>query len=682
MAYSIRSEFHSNLAYQVINEIQYRRSNYYYFVGKIDPWAGTDFAPTVNQIDSEYENNIIRTNALYFKKIEPNDVSIVTARYNWATGLVWENWDHTKNMEPLKFYCTTDENKVYKCLDNNYGGVSSVKPTGNSFAPLYTADGYTWKYMYTIPAFKQSRFASLNFIPVQRALTDSFYNKGSIDSVTVTNQGSGYSNVLQTTINVVGTTTGSGATGTITVGASGNITSVTITNGGTGYTAGVNVDFTTTFGSGAVATANITAGVITGLTFTNTGVGYKNGEVINFTVGGAVLIPALASSTGTISKVIILKSGAGYVSAPTLTVVGTGGSGKYSHATALLTAIIYQGKIVEVNIQDPGQSYPSSAATTINVLGDGTGAQFTPIIYGGKLIDIVVDNAGIGYTTVTLSVVGSGSGATLLPNVSGSDFISDQSIIEQTTVPGAIYSIKVTTPGDNYTATAVVNITGDGTGATAIPVVSGGSIVGIQITNPGSNYTYSDVTITDVNRTVAITPIDCVAYAILPPVKGHGKDAVTELFGKTVAINSSLRQDVDLNGLLQEYRQYGIIKNPAKLDDSSMVNIPSELVTYVVNFNTNVNLVKDEILLNSGVKFRVVNVNTNNTVTLQMIGNKQISFTPFVAETNITRTYTLTSIVSRPTIDKYSGYLSYVSNENPFSFTESQGITIKTFLTF
>jgi len=49
---------------------------------------------------------------------------------------------------------------------------------------------------------------------------------------------------------------------------------------------------------------------------------------------------------------------------------------------------------------------------------------------------------------------------------------------------------------------------------------------------------------------------------------------------------------------------------------------------------------------------------------------------------NPARTYTCNKIVSSPIVDKYSGKLLYISNENPFAFTENQGLLIKTFLKF
>lgn len=683
MINALRHDFHTDMALTIANEIQYKRSNYYYFLGKIEPWANDTDTASIVQTDSDYENNLIRSNMIFMRKIGPNDVSVTTNRYDWTANTVYHNYDHTKNLKELNFYCVTDENIVYKCLDNAGGSTSTVKPIGNSFYPFRTNDGYLWKYMFTIPTFKRSRFMSVDKMPVQRALTDSFYNKGSVDAVYISNPGSGYADVLLTTISVVGTTSGTGAAATIVVGDIGNIVSVNITNQGSGYTNGVNISINSVSGAGAILTPTIVGGQITNLTISNGGIGYVNGNSINFTVGGAIIIPSVSRLTGSIESVTILNSGAGYTTAPVLTVSSaTGGTGIYGNSTALLSCVIFQGKIVNVLILDPGINYPSDNNTTITVQGDGIGASFSPIISDGELIDIVIENSGTGYTSMTLTVSGTGTGALLTPIISASDFLSDQSIVEQTTVIGGIYSIAVENGGTNYSSSAVVSITGDGTGCTATPVIVDGVIKNIIVNSFGSGYTYANFTVTDTLRGAYTNFIDASGYIILTPSGGHGKDAVTELYGDTLAINSSLRQDINLNKLLQDYRQFGLIKNPKNILTGKLSKDESILVVYETIFNTTSGLVLDEILTQNNIKFRVVYF-TGTTVYLQQLGiNSTNIIGGIVAETNSARTYTINSVVKYPTANKYSGGLLYVSNENPFTFSQEQGIVIKTFLKF
>lgn len=688
MATSIRQGLHSELAKLLINEIQYSRSNYYYYLGKIEPWDVNDLAPTVTSIDSEAENILIRSNSLYYKKINASDVSLVSTRYNWITGTVYSVWDHTKSMIGVNFYCITDENKVYKCLDNVHGSPSTVKPTSTSYYTFLTGDGYLWKYMYTVPTFKRQKFSSFSYMPVQKSLSDSFYNKGAIEDVVVNNQGSGYIDSLLTTILVTGSTTGSGATGTVVCNANGNITSINLTNGGTLYTKGVSLTVPSTLGINAVLTPVIVGGVVTSITITAPGVGYETGDVINFAVGGAIVIPKVSRITGSIESVVILNGGVGYNSTVTLTVLDSNvipiHTGKYGNSGAVLSGVVHNGSLVNVTISDPGLYYPADTATTITVQGDGTGAVFTPVVYEGTIIDVIIESAGSNYTSVFLTVVGAGSGGSLTPVITQSDLISDQSIVEQLAVPGAIYSIQVTEGGDNYSSATVVNIVGDGTGAEAVPIIVDGVIIGVTMVSYGSNYTYATITFTDATRLDNPAYVTATGYSILPPYGGHGSDAITELNCSSLCINSSLRQEALLNTLIQDYRQFGIVRNPTDINSGFKINTDSNLVAHTMKLNTVTGLIKDEILTQSDIRFRVVSFDAlTDEAILQQLGTNSISISGVLSSTSaIVRNYNIINIISAPVLNKYSGNLLYSSDENPFTFNESQGIIIKTFLSF
>lgn len=95
-------------------------------------------------------------------------------------------------LEDARFYCITNERNVYKCLFNNNGAPSTVKPYSTTHQTIQTSDGYVWKYMYTIPNSLVNKFQTLDDIPVTTALKSSYYSRGSITSATVINYGTGY----------------------------------------------------------------------------------------------------------------------------------------------------------------------------------------------------------------------------------------------------------------------------------------------------------------------------------------------------------------------------------------------------------------------------------------------------------------------------------------------------------
>lgn len=683
---SIRQGFHSNLASLFLNDIQLLRSNYYYFLGKIDTWGSTDIASDTNTPISQSEDYSIRNNAIFFKHITQNDVTLVTDRYDWTPGIVIPQWDHSLPMDGVGFYRFTDEYNVYVCLDNAEGSVSTVKPTGQSFYPIRTSDGYLWKFMYNVPAFKRRRFGSPSYIPVQRALSDSFYNKGSIGDVSVTSLGSGYTDALLTYITASGATTGSGASATVTCNVSGVITGITLVSGGTGYTKGVKLTVTSVAGIGAVLTPTIVAGVITSIAITFGGIGYVTGNSVAFNLGGFAAYPVMSRDTGSIVDVVITNNGIGYSGTPTLVVHSStmSGSGLYSgNATAILEAVPQNGKVERVLIRDPGINYPVDTATNIVVQGDGTGARFSPVVYNGEVVDVVIEDPGSGYTNATLTVTGGGTGAIIASFVSTSDYTSEQAVVEQSAVDGAIYTTKVVDQGSGYTNTTVVTITGDGTGATATATIYQGRVVRVLMTSYGTGYTYANVSFTDVNRFDPLNQVPkATAYAVLPPSNGHGYDAVQQLNGDTIAISSSLRTETTLNLMAQDYRQFGLMKNPRSLQTGKLVKNESDTSVFVSTFTATTGLQLDEVLFIGSTKFRVVYFNGTKVI-LQPIGPKLIAPTgTLTAELDSARQYTCTAISTQPVINKYSGNLLYVSNENPFSFTENQGILIKTYLKF
>jgi hypothetical protein len=664
------------------SDIQYNRANYYYFLGKVEPWAINNDEPNGGMIvDSDYENTRIRANMLFLKKITSSDISLVTKRYQWAANTVYHTWDHTLNMGDLAFYVITSTNDVFKCLSNNANAPSTVEPSEKSVYPVTTADGYIWKFMYSIPYFKVRQFITNEYIPVQRALSDTFYKRGAVDFVNVVEGGSGYTNGDTTYTTVTGATTGGGFIATVTVGTAGVITNVNVTNGGTGYTSGARLNITSAGGVDAVLEPVIVGGVITTVTITNGGFGYSTNDVVNAVLGGAI-VDVSVDSNGTIVKATITDAGIGYVGNPTINVISPVGTGKYGNANAILQAVAFQGSIQHVNIIDPGIDLQQSTLTTIAVAGDGSGAVFTPVIKNGSLVDVIVESAGKNYTYISLTLIGTGTGAVMSPSLIASDYTSTQSSVEQTAIPGAIYAIKVTNQGNSYSSQATVVIDGDGTGAEAVATIIGGSITKITMTSYGKGYTDARISIQDPLRIVSAGVVDMAAYACLPPVNGHGFDAITELYGETLAINTTLRNETALTGLLQDYRQYGIVKNPSFLNTKNVFTNDYDLLAYSVQFNNVVDLVIDEVLLFGVIKYRVVKI-SGNVVTLQSLSTTVANpIGVLVAESNSSRVYSGVKLLSIPVSNKYTGKLLYIANEDPFSFTPEQGIVIKTFLKF
>jgi hypothetical protein len=680
----LKPGFQVSIARSLIDEIYYQRSYFYYFLGKLDSWEDDFFPP--DPINSLQEDTETRDNLLYMRRVVPNDVSLVTYSNEWEPDVVFEMWDHTRDMQGTNFFVVNSEFNVYKCLDNNNEAPSTVEPTGTPLFAFQTSDGYMWKYMYNIPAFKRRKFSSRGFIPVQRAVSDTFYNRGAIEQAIVVSPGSGYTETLLTTLVVEDTRTGSGATAVITsVSTEGEITGINITNGGSNYATVDNpasVLITSVNGSGAVFQLTVSAGVITDIEIVDGGLNYTLSDTLEIVTEACVLRPVISRTTGSILDVTVLNPGSGYETDPTITIVEDipVGEGLYGNPKAVIKAFAYEGRIVNLTIEDPGQNYEVDTSTIIVAQGDGEGASFAPVVVDGEIVDVVVENSGIGYSFINLTVVGAGSGAVLQGVLQQSDFVSDQSIVEQSAISGAIHTIRVTEPGTSYSSLTQIEIIGDGQGAVAEPVIENGSIVKINMTAFGSGYTRAQVVITDPIRPPSTSFVDAEAYAILPPLRGHGFDAIEELYGNVLSVYSLLQGDIELSTLGQDYRQYGILKNPVDLVDRRRLTGVRYFVSFEIQVSDASTISVDDVLLNGTTRYRVVSKN-DNTITAQQLSYKyEVPIGSFQREDDPEVEYGITSIISAPTADKYSGDMLFLTNTPPFTPTAEQVVAVRTYI--
>jgi hypothetical protein len=146
-------------------------TNLYMTIGKTSPWPSDTNPPVPTTSVSSIVD--IYKNMLGGKKVTGNDIRHCIPRYNWTPNEIWNQYEDFWDSSALtaannKFYVVTDDFHVYKCLSNNYGGISTVKPAGTPTSlPFTTSDKYVWKYMYSISAEEQTQFTTANFIPVK-----------------------------------------------------------------------------------------------------------------------------------------------------------------------------------------------------------------------------------------------------------------------------------------------------------------------------------------------------------------------------------------------------------------------------------------------------------------------------------------------------------------------------------
>ena len=260
MAAIITNKFRINNAEQFTESFsETAATTYYLFIGRPHAWAtdadpqgvsvveGTDAAPPT-PYDTMGAEFYAWDDMIGLKKIASTDVSYVIPRRDWTTGTTYDYYSHdiatgaaansgATNLFDATFHVVNSNNDVYKCIWNDANTASTTEPTSTSNSIATLADGYKWKYMYSLTAAEAINFKSTDFIHVS---TDSTVSAaavdGALDTVVVVAGGSSYTLSTGSTITAIPIRgDGSGGICSVTI-ASGAISAVTVTTAGTGYT--------------------------------------------------------------------------------------------------------------------------------------------------------------------------------------------------------------------------------------------------------------------------------------------------------------------------------------------------------------------------------------------------------------------------------------------------------------
>jgi hypothetical protein len=256
------------LADQIIESVSEPAASVLYLaIGKIGAWAN-DAAPDT-PIDTIDEHNGIWNQMHFAKRLTTSDISLVCRRINWTANTVYDQYRNDLDLTTLNYYVLTSDFNIYKCLENNQGAPSTIEPTYSSINTTNrTADGYLWKYMYSLSRVQRIKFLTDDWMPVRElTLNDgstqygvqTSAGDGTIEAIQVITGGSGYGNPsVNTTITIGGD--GTGARANVVANTTTNaIMYISVTSRGSGYTwANVNITSSNTLiANGATARAVI-----------------------------------------------------------------------------------------------------------------------------------------------------------------------------------------------------------------------------------------------------------------------------------------------------------------------------------------------------------------------------------------------------------------------------------------
>ena len=133
--------------------------------------------------------------------------------------------------------------------------------------------------------------------------------------------------------------------------------------------------------------------------------------------------------------------------------------------------------------------------------------------------------------------------ATQQSNFLSTDFmaVATNSTVSSAAVDGAVNIVKIKTAGSggtNGTHTGVP-IRGDGSSGVCSVTVSGGAVTAVTVTTPGTGYTFGYIRNADIVTAGATSLSGSELDVIIEPKGGHGKDAIKELGGFFVMMNTN-----------------------------------------------------------------------------------------------------------------------------------------------
>lgn len=257
--------------------------------------------------------------------------------------------------------------------------------------------------------------------------------------------------------------------------------------------------------------------------------------------------------------------------------------------------------------------------------------------------------------------------------------------VQNNTVSGAVYAVKVTNPGSGYTS-ANLTWSGDGASFNAFATINSTSqtVESIVITNPGQDYTYLDITISGDGT-------NANARAIMSPPGGHGSDALYELGGSYLMVNPRIKgSEGGYLPITNDYRQIALINDiKSRTTGELLTNTVFSQTTIVpVTGISATQYVKDEVAY-QGVSLAAATFygtvldwdSGNNKLTLINTVGTPTQQTIFGATSGAQR-FALSGSITYPEAENYSGRLLYTDNIKPISRAYDQTEDFKIIIKF
>jgi hypothetical protein len=199
----IEAQFKKNIIDEMKNAMNDGHASYYSFASH--PIAQTGAVSVVSS--SVYNSQFLPSwQMLFGKKLTTEDIVPVITRTVWKSNTVYTRYDNTSE----SMYANSDyyvishptlydgDWNIYKCIDNNYGNVSTIDP-GKWLNPrqeltFQTSDNYKWRYITTVKSKANNTFSTSEYFPVftNNITQSTSYLYAGVEVIVVANGGKGY----------------------------------------------------------------------------------------------------------------------------------------------------------------------------------------------------------------------------------------------------------------------------------------------------------------------------------------------------------------------------------------------------------------------------------------------------------------------------------------------------------
>jgi hypothetical protein len=290
--------------------------------------------------------------------------------------------------------------------------------------------------------------------------------------------------------------------------------------------------------------------------------------------------------------------------------------------------------------------------------------------------------------------------------------VATDSTVSSASIDGAIEVIKIKTAGSGGTdgTHTGVAIRGDGTGGVCSVTVTSGVITAVIVTTAGTGYTFATVSNAQIVSAGATNLSGAELDVIIPPKGGHGFNAIEELGGFYVMMNTSLEGTESGNSgdltVANDFRKITLIRDPnaggstasaTTLRATRGINLTGVSGAYVVDekiTQASTGAVGKVVEWDSvnGILYYIQTRHTNEGVDTNgnqtaFSGTNTVSGAGGATGTPTTSTSTIDSVsftsgYSASEIDHDSGDILYIENRAPITRAADQTENIKLVIEF